>query len=82
MITTSQLRTQRAILTRLCKQVAIEYAIAYLAGDSDTMADLVDEHYRLAVNIDVLGRWIEELRLSEQVAPVMREVQMILNHRL
>lgn len=82
MITTSQLRNQRAILTRICKQVAIEYAIAYLAGDSDTMEELVDEHHRLAVNIDVLGRWIEELRLSEQAAPVMREVQRILNHHL
>ena len=78
MITADQLRHRRAILIRYRCSLAYHVAIAYHAGDTDTLGDLLHEWQRLTVNIEVLDNWLLEL----YAAPWVREVSRILNHHL
>jgi len=77
-----QLYQQRRSLIRYCRGVEFDLALAVISQD-DIAADCLRlEHRRLVVTIRVLTAWIEELRLSEQAGPALREVQRILNHHL
>ena len=81
MTSSADIRHQRNALARYRRGLAYHVAIAYHAGDSDTLDDLLAEWQRLTVNIEVLDGWLEELRLSEQARPYLQEVQAILNHK-
>jgi hypothetical protein len=80
-VNATQIRHQRNALTRSRRGLAYHVAIAYHAGDSDTLSDLLAEWQRLTVTIEVLDNWLGELRLSEQAEPYLQEVSRILNHR-
>ena len=82
MIDTKGLRHQRNALLRYRRSLAYHVAIAYHAGDSDTLSDLLTEWQRLTVTIETLDNWLEELRLSEQARPYLQEVSRILNHHI
>ena len=81
-ITAAQIRSHRAVLIRYRAGIGYYYALAHIAEDEAAMLDYAFEFQRLTANIDTLARWLEELRLSEQGAMAVREVQRILNHHL
>lgn len=73
-----QIEQQRSELIKQRSGVAIRYARAKSKQHLDVAADYLIEYQRLTANIKTLQHWLDELRLADQGAAAVKEVERYL----